>query len=66
MGKQEGGKRKGKASASGSKKHVGKSFTKGKPTFKKYDDAPKKGPQPKKTNPNEIRLNKYIANSGVW
>ncbi len=45
---------------------------KGKPHFKsgksaiKGNDSSKKNPQPKaKSNPNEIRLNKYIANSGI-
>ena len=67
MSKQQGGHRKGKTSPNASKKHAGKGFVKGKgkPAFKNNTDAPKKGPQPKKSNPNEIRLNKYVANSGV-
>lgn len=65
MSKEQGGQRKGKTVAGGFNKKAGKSFTKGKPAFKKREDAPKKGPQPKKSNPNEIRLNKYVANSGV-
>ncbi|GAA4238677.1 pseudouridine synthase [Postechiella marina] len=65
MSKQQGGQRKGKTAAGGFNKNAGKGYAKGKPAFKRYEDAPKKGPQPKKSNPNEIRLNKYVANSGV-
>ncbi len=65
MSKQQGGQRKGKTAVDGSKKHGDKSFAKGKPAFKKQGGGSKKGSQSKKSNPDEIRLNKYVANSGV-
>jgi 23S rRNA pseudouridine2605 synthase len=56
MSRQQGNKGKGKPS--GRKKDNRKPFSKG--------NAPVKKTQPKKTgNPGEIRLNKYIANSGM-
>lgn len=60
MSKQQGGQRKGKTSVEGSKKNFKKSFTKGNSPFKKTEPKPKKA-----TNPDEIRLNKYVANSGM-
>ncbi len=61
MTKQQGGQRKGKASAGGSKKGFKKNVTQGKETPKRDNSQLHKKP----TNPNEIRLNKYVANSGV-
>lgn len=60
MSKQQGGKRKGKTQAEGSKKNFKKSFVKGNSSFKHTEPKPKKP-----SNPNEIRLNKYVANSGM-
>ncbi len=60
MSKQQGGHRKGKTQIEGSKKNFKKSYAKGNAPFKKTDPKPKKP-----SNPNEIRLNKYVANSGM-
>ncbi len=60
MSKQQGGQRKGKTQIEGSKKNFKKSYAKGNATFKRTDPKPKKP-----SNPNEIRLNKYVANSGM-
>ncbi|MCL6294035.1 pseudouridine synthase [Jejuia spongiicola] len=60
MSKQQGGQRKGKTQVEGSKKNFKKSYAKGNATFKRTDPKPKKP-----SNPNEIRLNKYVANSGM-
>lgn len=62
MSRQQGNKGKGKSfgkgKPSGGRKDNRKPFSKG--------NAPVKKTQPKKTgNPEEIRLNKYIANSGM-
>ena len=59
MAKQRENKSKGKPKGKGKSAFQGKNYEKG--------DAPaKKKAQPKsKSNPNEIRLNKYIANSGI-
>ncbi|WP_422349198.1 pseudouridine synthase [Flagellimonas sp.] len=38
---------------------------KGKPFAKKYGSKPKAHTPPKKSNPNEIRLNRYVANAGI-
>jgi 23S rRNA pseudouridine2605 synthase len=61
MSKQQGGQRKGKTSVGGNKGTFKKSFVKGKAPFKKNDGQQNKKP----SNPNEIRLNKYVANSGM-
>lgn len=61
MAKQQGGQRKGKTSVSSNKKTFKKNFVKGDASFKKNDGQQNKKP----SNPNEIRLNKYIANSGI-
>lgn len=60
MSKQQGGQRKGKTKVEGSKKNFKKSYVKGNTSFKRNETKPKKP-----SNPNEIRLNKYVANSGV-
>ncbi|WOD44521.1 pseudouridine synthase [Hwangdonia lutea] len=60
MSKQQGGQRKGKTKAEGTKKNFRKSDGKGHASFKKAEPKPKKP-----SNPNEIRLNKYVANSGM-
>ncbi len=60
MRKQQGGQRKGKTQVGSSKKNFKKSDAKGHVPFKKTEPKPKKP-----SNPNEIRLNKYVANSGV-
>ena len=61
MAKQRENKRKGKTS------NKGKANFKGGRSYAKGNNTPaKKASQPKqKSNPDEIRLNKYIANSGV-
>ena len=61
MSKQQGGQRKGKTSVSSNNKAYKKSYEKGNVPFKKNDGQQNK----KSSNPNEIRLNKYIANSGI-
>jgi 23S rRNA pseudouridine2605 synthase len=60
MGKQQGSKGKGKPVGRGSENSRTKSYGRGNAPVKKS------GPSPKKSNnPDEIRLNKYIANSGI-
>ncbi|MDD7886895.1 pseudouridine synthase [Flavivirga sp. 57AJ16] len=61
MSKQQGGQRKGKSSVRGNKKDAKRSFAKGHAPFRKNDTQQNKKP----SNPNEIRLNKYVANSGM-
>ena len=61
MNKQQGGQRKGKSSGGDYKKDFKKSFAKGNTPFRKKDAQQNKKP----SNPNEIRLNKYVANSGI-
>lgn len=63
MRKQRKQKSKGKPSR-GTNSNYKKSYVKGPDS---YRDAPikKKTPQKAASNPNEIRLNKYIANSGI-
>ncbi len=60
MSKQQGGQRKGKTSVEGSKKNFKKSYAKGNVPFSRNETKPKKP-----SNPDEIRLNKYVANSGM-
>ncbi|MFD1160906.1 pseudouridine synthase [Hwangdonia seohaensis] len=60
MSKQQGGQRKGKTKVEGTKKNFRKGDGKGHAFFKKAEPKPKKP-----SNPNEIRLNKYVANSGM-
>lgn len=60
MSKQKGGQRKGKTKVEGFKKHVKKGYGKGKPAFKKTESKPKTP-----SDANEMRLNKYVANSGM-
>lgn len=73
MGKHQGNSGKGKPLGRGKKNEGGnvsgrdgadnpksKNFVRGNAPIKKTPSAPKAG-----SNPNEIRLNKYIANSGV-
>lgn len=62
MNRHQGNKGKGKPSSAGGDKSRGKSYAKGNTPIKRGGSTPK----PKKpSNPNEIRLNKYIANSGM-
>ena len=61
MSKQQGGQRKGKTSVSSNNKAYKKSYEKRNVPFKKNDGQQNK----KSSNPDEIRLNKYIANSGI-
>ena len=66
MSKQQGGQRKGKMIRGNSKSYENKSFAKGKSTHKKYERESKKTHQLKKANnKDEVRLNKYVANSGI-
>lgn len=60
MSKQQGGQSKGKTSVEGSKKNFKKSYIKGNNFFSRNETKPKKP-----SNPNETRLNKYVANSGI-
>jgi len=59
MSKHQDSKGKGKPLGKGNASSKTKSFVKGNAPFKK------KAKQQKSSNPNEIRLNKYIANSGM-
>lgn len=75
----QGGNGKGKTSGRGSNTSKAKSFTRGnaplnkkastksgaKPGAKPTQKTAAKAPAKKASNPNEIRLNKYIANSGI-
>ncbi|WNH13499.1 pseudouridine synthase [Thalassobellus suaedae] len=64
MNRHQGSKGKGKPSGRGSDNSKGKSYARGNAPIKKGGVTPT--PKPKKpSNPNEIRLNKYIANSGM-
>lgn len=60
MNRNQGSKGKGKASGRGSGNTRSTSYARGNAPIKKGNPAPKKA-----SNPNEIRLNKYIANSGM-
>jgi 23S rRNA pseudouridine2605 synthase len=59
MSKQRDNKSKGKTSGKGSDKNKGRNFVKG------HASTKKKMPQKSTSNPDQIRLNKYIANSGI-
>ena len=64
MNRHQGSKGKGKPSGRGGDTSKGKSYARGNAPIKKGGATPT--PKPKKpSNPNEIRLNKYIANSGM-
>ncbi|AXT21109.1 rRNA pseudouridine synthase [Flavobacteriaceae bacterium AU392] len=60
MSKQRGNKGKEKASARIGKSNPAKSYTK-----RRQEPVKKKTTSKPTSNPNEIRLNKYIANSGI-
>ncbi|KAA5828037.1 rRNA pseudouridine synthase [Algibacter amylolyticus] len=60
MNKHKGNKDKGKPSGRGSGNSRSTSFARGNAPIKKTNTAPKKS-----SNPDEIRLNKFIANSGI-
>jgi 23S rRNA pseudouridine2605 synthase len=64
MSKQREHKSKGKTSGRSDNSNYKKSYVKGSGS---YRNAPvkKKAPQKTNSNPDEIRLNKYIANSGI-
>jgi len=59
MSKQQGSRNKGKTPKRDGKPNHKKSYAKGNAPFKK------KSPSIKSSNPDEIRLNKYVANSGI-
>lgn len=61
MSKNQNSRGKGKASGKGNAKGKSKGFTKGNAPFKKKSQPKKKS----SSNPDEIRLNKYISNSGI-
>ena len=66
MSKQQDSKGKGKTSGKGNANSKAKSFTKGNAPFNKKPQSAKKASQPSKSsNSDEIRLNKYVANSGM-
>ncbi|SDR87170.1 23S rRNA pseudouridine2605 synthase [Formosa sp. Hel1_31_208] len=71
MGRHQGASGKGKSSIKGASKPTKKNYGKGKDNAKGKSvaraDAPvrKQKTPAKASNPNEIRLNKYIANSGI-
>ena len=60
MKRQQGSKGKGKPSGRGSGNARSTSYARGNAPIKKNNLAPKKS-----SNPDEIRLNKYVANSGM-
>ncbi|MCF7561240.1 pseudouridine synthase [Sabulilitoribacter multivorans] len=70
MNRHQGSSGKGKASGRGSNNTRKTSYARGNAPIKKQGGYTKpseasKPIMPKKSNPNEIRLNKYIANSGI-
>ena len=70
MSRHQGSKGKGTTSGRGSDNSRSKSFARGNSPIKKNAQSSKtsdakKSSTVKKSNPDEIRLNKYIANSGV-
>ncbi|SDG94844.1 pseudouridine synthase [Winogradskyella thalassocola] len=66
MTKHQDSKGKGKTSGRGNANSKTNSFTKGSAPFKKNTQPAKKTSQPSRSsNPDEMRLNKYIANSGM-
>jgi 23S rRNA pseudouridine2605 synthase len=70
MNRHQGGKGKGKASGRGSGTTRKTSYARGNAPIKSQGGFTKpssttKETSPKKSNPNEIRLNKYVANSGM-
>lgn len=65
MNKQQGGSKKGKTSGRGSDNSRNTSYARGNAPIKKQDVTSKPKQVVKKSNPDEIRLNKYIANSGI-
>ena len=63
---KQGGQRQGKSAPNGGKKAYKNNFVKGNAEVKGSGSKPKKTAQQKKSvKSDEIRLNKYIANSGV-
>ncbi|KAB1067552.1 rRNA pseudouridine synthase [Tamlana haliotis] len=65
MNRQQGSKGKGKPSGRGSGNTRSTSYARGNAPIKKSNTEPK-NPAPKKSgNPDEIRLNKYVANAGM-
>lgn len=70
MSRHQGSNEKGKTSGRGSDNSRSKSFARGNSPIKRNAQSSKpadskKATSVKKSNPDEIRLNKYIANSGV-
>lgn len=69
MSKQQHSKGKGKTSGKGNANSKAKGYTKGNTPFKKKAPSANKPSQgskaSKSSNPDEMRLNKYIGNSGV-
>ena len=67
MSKQKDSKGKGKPSGSqnSNSKSKNKGFAKGNAPFKKNSEPAKANKPTKPSNPDEMRLNKYIANSGM-
>ncbi|MEZ4855626.1 MAG: S4 domain-containing protein [Gelidibacter sp.] len=70
MTRHQGDNKKGKASGRGGNNHRTKSYARGNAPLKKQHaptakPATKKATLAKKSNPDEMRLNKYVANSGM-
>ncbi|MFB9051537.1 pseudouridine synthase [Formosa undariae] len=65
MNKQKGSNNKGKASGRGTGNSRNTSYARGNAPIKKQVVTDKPKSAPKNSNPGEIRLNKYIANSGI-
>jgi len=64
MNRHQGSKGKGKTSGRGTGNTRSTSYARGNAPIKKNNTAPRHTPK-KSGNPSEIRLNKYIANSGI-
>ncbi|MBF8148680.1 rRNA pseudouridine synthase [Winogradskyella sp. F6397] len=66
MSRNQDSKGKGKSSGGGNANSKSKNFARGNAPFKKKSQGvKKKSKAPKSSNPDEMRLNKYIANSGI-
>ncbi|MGJ5642535.1 pseudouridine synthase [Formosa sp. S-31] len=65
MSRQQGSHRKGKTSGRGSNNTRSKSYARGNAPIKKQGQTGEVKPAAKPSNPDEVRLNKYLANSGI-
>lgn len=65
MSRQQGSNKKGKTSGRGPNNARSKSYARGNAPIKNQAKTAKPKAEGMKSNPDEIRLNKYIANSGI-